>query len=406
LKRRGNFKSPSRIQKTTEGESAMSSRRNFVKTTAATAAALALPYNLLRAERPVEKAAAPLKILILGGTGFTGPHQVNYAVARGHTVTVFNRGQRQADIPTSVEQLRGDRNAVDGLASLKGSRTWDVIIDIPTTNPKWVRDAGEVLKGRAQQYIFISTISVYPHYQKAWADESYELAKYTGEKDPFTLTPQELGPLYGPMKVLSEQEAEKWFPGKTTVIRPGLIVGPGDTSDRFTYWPVRIARGGEVLAPGEGKEPVQIIDARDLAEWVIRMAESKTTGIYNATGPRSPLNFAELLGGVRAAMPGDLDIKFTWVPSAFLVEQRVQPWTGLGIWMPDRPNNEGWARANIEKAVAKGLTFRPLAVTAKDTLEWHHKVRPEAQRAMPRTLQAARETEVLAAWKAKASATG
>ena len=388
-------------------------RRDFVKTAAAAGAALTLP-NAVAGElsdfvepfksefAPVERAPAPLKILILGGTGFTGPHHVQYAISRGHTVTVFNRGQRTADLPKSVEYLRGDRNAPDGVAALKGNRTWDVVIDIPTTHPKWVRDAGEVLKGRARQYIFISTISVYPNYPKAWADETSELAKYTGEKDPFTMTQQEAGQLYGPMKVLSEQEAEKWFPGKTTIIRPGLIVGPGDTSDRFTYWPVRVARGGEVLAPGTGTEPVQIIDARDLSEWVIRMAENNTTGIYNATGPRSPLSMGEMLGGIRAAMPGDLDIKFTWVPSEFLVENRVQGWTVLPIWTAPRPNNDGWSRASIQRALDKGLTFRPLAVTAKDTLEWH-KTRTEALQAMPRTLRPEREAEVLAAWKAKSA---
>src|SRR5688572_25645529 len=179
----------------------MKTRREFVKTAAAAGAALAMPRAGWAEESPVEKADTLLKILILGGTGFTGPHQVNYAVSRGHSVTVFNRGQRTADLPKSVEYLRGDRNAADGVAALKGNRTWDVVIDIPTTNPKWVRDAGQVLQGRARQFIFISTISVYPSYPTAWADETAELAKYTGEKDAFTLTPQEMGPLYGPMKV-------------------------------------------------------------------------------------------------------------------------------------------------------------------------------------------------------------
>ena len=393
------------------------SRRNFVKTTAAASAALALGGRHAHAEeRVIEKAAAPLKILILGGTGFTGPHQVNYAVSRGHTVTVFNRGQRQADIPKSVEQLRGDRNLpnAEGVAALKGNRTWDVVIDVPTTNPMWVRDAAKALQGRAKQYIFISTISVYADTSKAWMDETTPLLKYAGEKDPFTLTPQELGPLYGQMKTLSEQEVEKWFPGKATIIRPGLIVGPGDPSDRFTYWPVRIAKGGEVLAPGDGKDAVQIIDARDLAEWVIRMAENNTTGIYNATGPRSELSMVEMLGGIRAALPGDLNIKFTWVPWSFLQEQRVSGWQNMPVVVAPRPDNAGFSRVSIERAVAKGLTFRPLADTAKATLDYNNG-RPEPQRTIPRQVQRPdgttawsafglnpeREKEVLAAWKAK-----
>lgn len=392
------------------------SRRDFVKTTAAASAALALGARDARGERIIEKAPAPLKILILGGTGFTGPHQVNYAVSRGHTVTVFNRGQRQADIPKSVEQLRGDRNLPngEGVASLKGNRTWDVVIDVPTTNPRWVRDAGQALQGRAKQYIFISTISVYADTSKAWMDEDTPRLKYEGAKDPFTLTPQELGPLYGQMKTLSEMEVEKWFPGKATIVRPGLIVGPGDPSDRFTYWPMRIARGGEVLAPGDGKDAVQIIDARDLAEWVIRLAENNTTGIYNATGPRAELSMGDMLGGIRGALPGDLNVKFTWVPWDFLREQQVRGWSSMPVVVMPTADNAGFSRVSIERAVAKGLTFRPLADTARATLEWHNK-RPEVERTFPREITrpdgtkamtqfgitAQKEAEVLAAWKAK-----
>src|SRR5262245_855403 len=196
------------------------SRRDFVKAAATAAgAALTLRSGLEAATVPEaqQKAASPLKILILGGTGFTGPHQVHYAVSRGHSVTVFNRGRRQADLPASVAHLTGDRNAPDGVAALKGDAKWAVVIDIPTTNPRWVRDAAGALKGRANHYIFVSTISTYDGFPTAGMDETAPLAKYTGEKDPFTLTPEEVGGnnLYGPLKALSEQEAEKWFPGKT-----------------------------------------------------------------------------------------------------------------------------------------------------------------------------------------------
>jgi 2'-hydroxyisoflavone reductase len=386
------------------------SRRDFVKAAATVAgAALTRRSGLEAAGREVQNAPSPLKILILGGTGFTGPHQVQYAVARGHRVTVFNRGRRQADLPKSVEHLTGDRNAPDGVAALKGAATWDVVIDIPTTNPRWVRDAASALKGRANHYIFVSTISTYAGFTTAWMDESAPLEKYTGAKDPFTLTPEEAsaGELYGPLKALSEQEAEKWFPGKATIVRPGLIVGPGDTSNRFTYWPVRIARGGDVLAPGDGSDPVQIIDARDLAEWIIRSAEQNVTGVYNATGPKSPLTMGELVAGVRAAMPGDLDVKFTWVPSAFLQEQKISGWIQLPVWVPARAGNDGWSRVSIARAIAKGLTFRPLADTAAATLAWH-RTRPQADQAIPRPtpppgagLAADREVELLKAWREK-----
>jgi 2'-hydroxyisoflavone reductase len=390
----------------------MPTRREFVGTTLAAGAALTWRSGLEAAVTPeVQKAPTPLKILILGGTGFTGPYQVHYAVARGHSVTVFNRGKRQADLPKSVAHLVGDRNAPDGVAALKGTATWDVVIDVPTTNPRWVRDAAGALKGRANQYIFVSTISTYADFAKRGMDESSPLEKYAGEKDPYTLTPEEVsggpGNLYGALKALSEQEAEKWFPGKTTIVRPGLIVGPGDPSNRFTYWPVRIARGGDVLAPGDGSDPVQIIDARDIAEWIIRMAEQNAPGIYNATGPKSPLTMGEMLAGVRAAMSGDLDVRFTWVPSDFLQEQKIGGWIQLPVWVPAEADNQGFSRVSVARAIAKGLTFRPLADTAAATLAWH-RTRPEADQAIPRTttppgagLAADREAEVLKAWRAK-----
>lgn len=388
------------------------SRRDFVAATAAAAgAALAAgAYGSRAVGARVQRAATPLRILVLGGTGFTGPHQVNYAVSRGHQVTVFNRGRRQADIPSSVEHLTGDRNQPDGVAALKGDRTWDVVIDVPTTNPRWVRDAAGALAGRAGQYIFISTISTYANFATAWMDETAELSKYTESKDPFTLTPEEASApaLYGALKVLCEQEAERVFPGKTTVVRPGLIVGPGDPSNRFTYWPVRIARGGDVMVPGDGSDPVQIIDARDIAEWVIRLAEDRAMGTYNATGPRSPLTMGEMIAGIRAAITGDLDARFTWVPSSVLAEEKVNGWSDMPVWVPAREDNDGWSRVSIARALEKGLTFRPLADTARATLDWH-RTRPAADQQIPRAttpagagLSAERETEVLTAWRARA----
>jgi 2'-hydroxyisoflavone reductase len=347
------------------------------------------------------RAAKPLRILILGGTGFIGPYQVQYAVARGHKVTVFNRGKRQADLPKAVEHLQGDRNGQ--LDALKG-RQWDVCIDNPTTFPKWVRDAGAILKGNVNQYVFISTISTYANYQKAGMDEDWELAAYKGA-DPYAET-KITGENYGPLKVLSEKEAEKWFPGKTTIIRPGLIVGPGDESDRFTYWPVRIDRGGEVLAPNLPDDPVQIIDARDLSEWTIRMCEQGATGVYNATGPVEPISIAEELYGIRAVMSGNTDVRFTWVPAAFLAKHEVRPWMEMTTWVPNNGDNAGWGRVSVARALAKGLTYRPLAVTAKDTLDWWKSL-PEERRSKPRAgLAAEKESTVLAAWHAENKTNG
>ena len=286
-----------------------------------------------------QESAKPLRILILGGTGFIGPHEVRYAVARGHRVSVFNRGRRQADLPDSVEHLFGDRN--DNLESLK-NREWDVVVDNPTTLPKWVRDSASLLKNSARQYVFISTISVYADFTRPGMDESSALSRYEG-KDAMSETEPKLE-LYGPLKALSEQEAEKWFPGRTTVIRPGLIVGPGDTTDRFTYWPVRIDRGGEILAPGNPTDPVQFIDARDVGEWIIRVVEQGTLGTYNATGPRSPLSIAELLYGIRAINSGSKEIRFTWADAKFLIEQKVRSWSDMPVWASEYAES---ARKNV-----------------------------------------------------------
>ena len=209
------------------------------------------------------------------------------------------------------------------------------------------------------------------------------------------------GKLYGPLKALSEKEAETWFPGRVTVIRPGLIVGPGDDSDRFTYWPVRIDRGGEVLAPGSPSDPVQIIDVRDLSEFIIHMCERGEVGTYNATGPKAPLSIADELNGCRAAVSGSADVRLTWVPADFLTEQGVRPWIEMPTWLPSRGDNDGWSRLSIARALAKGLTFRPLAITAKDTLEWW-KGLPEDRRAKPRAgLAPEKERSVVAAWHAR-----
>jgi 2'-hydroxyisoflavone reductase len=346
-----------------------------------------------------ERSGQPLRLLILGGTGFIGPYQVHYAVARGHTVTVFNRGRQQADLPDAVEHLQGDRN--DDLSALR-HREWDVVIDNPTTLPFWVRDAASLLRDHARQYIFISTISVYADLSRPDADETAPLAPYTGP-DPMaesmdTLRANPMA-LYGALKALSEQEAEKWFPGRTTVIRPGLIVAPGDPTDRFTYWPVRVARGGEVLAPGAPNDPVQVIDVRDLAEWTVRMAEYNATGIYNATGPASPLGIGAMLDAMvpLAREP----VRLTFADAAFLSQHGVAPWTDMPTWVPPESEMGGMSQVSIARAVAEGLTFRPIAATARDTLAWFRTLPAERQDALRAGLTAAREAQALAAWHAR-----
>jgi 2'-hydroxyisoflavone reductase len=369
-------------------------RREFIKLSAATGGALA--FGTRSATLLAEKSVKPLRILILGGTGFTGPYQVRYALSRGHKVTTFNRGKTHpGELPKEVEQLVGDRNGQ--LDTLK-NRQWDVVIDNPTTLPKWVRDAAQILKGNVAHYVFISTISVYGEV-KTGPDENTPAEKYEGD-DPYaeTLEAMKAGgyKTYGPLKALSEREAEKWFPGKTLIIRPGLIVGPRDATDRFTYWPIRIDRGGEVLAPGSPDDPVQFIDARDLAEWTIRMVENRETGIYNATGPAKALGIGSMLDGIKAALKSDATL--TWATEDFLSQQKVEPWSDMPVWTG---KESGVARAKIDRALSKDLTFRPLAETARDTLAWFKSQSQDRQSKMRAGLTPDREAEVLAAWKKK-----
>src|SRR3982751_3346962 len=365
-------------------------RRKFIQLSAAVGTA-GFKANDLFAESSVK----PLRILILGGTGFTGPFQVKYALSRGHKITVFNRGKSHpGELPKEVEQLIGDRNGQ--LEALKGKQ-WDVCIDNPTTLPAWVRDAAQILKGNVDRYVFISTISVYAD-PSTGVDENAPLAKYDGP-DPYKETLEAMKAsgykTYGPLKALSEQETEKWFPQKSLIIRPGLIVGPRDETDRFTYWPVRIDRGGEVMAPGDPSDPVQFIDGRDLAEWVIRMAETRETGIYNATGPARTLGVGAMLEGIKSA--NNSKANFTWVNADFLEAQKVTPWGDMPVWVPPRGEEGGMGRINIQRALTKGLTFRPLAVTARDTLAWF-KSQPAERQKLKAGITAEREAEVLAAW--------
>ena len=378
----------------------MTTRRDLFKLGALAAAAAALPSFATAAgeAKPVGKAAKPLNILILGGTGFTGPFQVEYALKRGHKVTLFNRGKRPSpEWPAAVEQLHGDRNTGD-LAALKG-RKWDVCIDNPTSLPFWVRDAGQVLKGNVGHYLFISTISVYADGSRPGINENSPLAQYKG-KDAMAETQQTLRAdienLYGPLKALSEAEAHKQFGKNVTIVRPGYIVGPRDETDRFTYWPHRVAQGGEILVPGDGNDPIQIIDGRDLGEWMIRLAEAGTTGTFNACGPDYPLSMDAMLYGCQAVTGGGMTL--THVSPAFLDEQQV----GLPIWVPSKDNPyAGYGAVSNERAIAAGLTFRPLATTVQDLLAWFHSLPAERQAKLGAGITREKEAELLKAWHAR-----
>jgi nucleoside-diphosphate-sugar epimerase len=388
------------------------SRRNFLKWSAAAGGALGLgvlpdvafgatPDAASRPGVPtVGRAASPLDILIIGGTGFTGPEQVNYALARGHRVTLFNRNKTRPDFfKGRVTELIGDLSS--DTSALEGKQ-FDVVIDNPTTAPIWVRNVAKYVAGHTKHYIFISTMSVYPDNSHPGVDETDGLTPMPDGLDPFAVPASEARKYYGALKTYCEGFVQRTYPGIHTIIRPGLIVGPLDRTDRFTYWPARIDRGGEVLAPGEPDEPAQFIDARDLAEWTVRMAENRTFGIYNAVGPGARLSMAELLYGIKAITTAEA--QFTWVPADFLREQKISAWRDMPVWVPPTGRSVGFMQRSNARAIAAGLTFRPLATTARDTLDYND-TRPDDQRKALEAgavagLSAEREAQVLAAWKA------
>jgi len=365
-------------------------RRDFLKLTAAAAGALAV--GLPRAARGIGGRAG--RALVLGGTGFIGPYQVRSLLARGHEVTLFNRGQTNPGLFPELEKLRGDRNG--DLGSLRG-RSWDVVIDNSSARPDWVTRSAEFLRDSVELYYYVSSRSAYASYStvpmtSAVATYTYETAGVDRATADITRLP------YGLAKAESEREVMRVFPGRSCVFRPGLIIGPDDPTDRFTYWPVRIHRGGEVLSPGDGTDPVQIIDVRDLADFMALSAGAGHTGIFNLVGPATPRPMAELLYGIRAVTTAET--KFTWVPREFLAARDVRPYREMPVWLPPTEGYEGYARFDLSNEVAHGLTFRSLADTTQATLEFHFSRTPERQAAMRSGLSAEREAEVLREWHA------
>lgn len=371
-------------------------RRDALKLGGLGLGALALPgfatHALSSEHGAIAKTSKPLKLLILGGTGFTGPFQVRYALARGHEVTIFNRGSRTLDWPGPVEELIGDRN--NNLEALKG-RKWDVCIDNHTSLPVWVRDAAEVLQNNVDHYVFTSTLSVYASNAEVGADETAATLQYEGD-DPMAETLESLRAnmsLFGPLKAESEREVARWFPENHTIVRPTLIVGPGDRTDRFTYWPVRMARGGQVLAPGDGNDPIQIIDARDVAEFTVRQAEARAQGTFNAAGPDYKFTFEAMLHGIRAVTGVAADLH--WAPAEFLSEQGVSPWSDMPVWIPSEGDYSGFSSRSNAKAIAAGLSFRPFADTVSATLEWFRDQPEERQSELRAGISAEREIKIL-----------
>ncbi len=348
----------------------------------------------LRSQPEVARADRPLRILILGGTGFLGPAQVEYALARGHTVTLFNRGRTNPDLFPGVERLVGDRDENEPDYSALEGREWDAVLDNSANVASWVMDAAPLLRDRVGRYLFVSSISA--HTDNSIVGQGEDGPVFTQE-DYDEAIASEAGPgaAFGPNKAQAERETFKAFGERGIVVRPGLIVGPRDNSDRFTYWPVRIDRGGEVLAPGDGKDLTQIIDVRDLSEFMIHLLEEEASGTFVATGPELPLTMAGMLYGIRAVTSTPVSI--TWVSGEFLREHEVRGWTEMPAWVDPSPEMAGFSAYDVSKAVGAGLAFRPLAETARDTLDWW-KSKPEEERTMRMGIAPEKEAEVLRAW--------
>ena len=326
-----------------------------------------------------------MDVLILGGTGFLGRHLVEAALGDGHRVTLFNRGLHEPGLFPEVEMIRGDREA--DLSILLGRR-WDAVIDTCGYVPRVVRASAGLLADAVDHYTFVSSISVYSEDIAPGADERapvQELADPTVE--------EVTGETYGGLKVLCERAAVEEMPGRVMNVRPGLISGPHDPTDRFTYWPRRISAGGEVLAPDQPGRRVQFIDVRDLAAWIVAMSAVQQTGTYNATGPDYDLRMGRLLQECEAVSDGGAEL--VWVSEEFLQDNGVEPFTELPLWLPRE--YAGLQAIDCGKAIAAGLAFRPLSETITDVLEWDHTRGKDKQPSAG--LGPERERELLRAWQ-------
>ena len=341
-----------------------------------------------------------MKLLVLGGTVFLGRHVVEAATARGDEVTIFNRGRHNPDLFPEIERLRGDRDG--DLSALEGRR-WDAVVDLSGYVPRVVRASAELLADAVEHYTFVSSFSVYADHSRSGLDESAPVATVDDE------TTEDVDQHYGALKALCEREAERAMRGRALNVRAGLLVGPHDPTNRFTYWVTRIARGGDVLAPEPRDQQVQYVDARDLAEWILAMAEARKTGTFNATGPERPLTMEELLAAIKAATGSDA--RFVWVGEKFLLEAGVQPWSQLPLWLAPNadPAHAGFLSADVSSALRAGLGFRPLAETVRDTLRWAEGDDRAAVKdygvGVPRAgLDLEREAELLDAWRTREAA--
>lgn len=350
-----------------------------------------------QAQREGGRARRPLRLLVLGGTGFLGPALVEAARARGHALTLFNRGRTNPHLFPDLEKLRGDRDGK--LEALRGRR-WDAVFDDSGYVPRVVRQSAELLAPAVRRYVFVSSISVYPETLARGADETAPVQRLA---DPAT---EDVPAHYGALKAACEEVVRAAVPRRAVVVRPTLIVGPGDPTGRFTYWPVRLARGGEVLAPGDGEDPVQLVDVRDLAAFMVRLVEDEATGTFNAAGPERTLTTAGMLEACRAGAGEGGEggrARLTWVPWSFLERAEVQPWAELPAWVPRQVEGSAMATVSVARAVGAGLAFRPLPETARDTLAWWRGQPEERRPRLVGGLAPEKEAAVLERWRRERS---
>jgi 2'-hydroxyisoflavone reductase len=375
------------------------SRRQFLQWSA-TAALAGAGLDLAATPAKATGKAGKLKILILGGTGFLGPATIEAAQARGHQVTMFNRGKTRPELFPGVEKLHGDRDPKkgEGLKALEKG-TWDAVIDNSAYYPRMVAASAGLLAPRVRQYLILSSISAYKEPNPEAGTEDAPLATMP---DP---TLEDMGKnyeYYGALKALCEQAAQKAMPGRTTVIRPGYIVGPDDPSGRFTYWPARFDRGGEVAVPGTPSDPLQIIDVRDLATWLVLLVEQRTLGVFNACGPAQRLAWGTVVGACQKA--GNPSSKPVWIPGDFIAAQKDLEFP---IWAPYAGETKGFHTWRNDRAVKAGLRFRPAEQTVKDTLAWYRtQEKLEKGRNKLAGPTAEQEAKVIATWRERGGPKG
>ncbi len=366
-------------------------RRAFIAASIATAGLAGLTLSG-RSSAAEGTASRSLNILMLGGTGFLGPHTVQYALDRGHNVTLFNRGQTNTDMFPDLERLVGNRDPqVDaGLSALEG-RQWDAVIDTSGYVPRITGASASLLADSVEQYLFVSTICQYDNWLEGPSHGTEDRPRGRIE-DP---TSEDVPTFYCELKAYAEEAVEAAMPGRVTQIRPGLIVGPRDRTDRFTYWPVRVGRGGEMLAPGKPTDLTQYIDVRDLAEFMVHCLEQNDTREFNCVRP--PMPFGELLDACAqaATTPANLN----WVPADFLDEHGARAWQHIPAWVDVDGPMAGSYTWSPNRALEAGLRIRPVLETVRDTLAWFESLPRERQASLNAGLSAEREAELLTLWR-------